>query len=114
MIGEVMKSASFRGGGLHGKGIFSTQGPTQTESWCCCWGHSPSLVRSACRQPRFRCNLHLMRPLLDHDGLTAWYIRMAASLAALAAPFSSRRARRIVVRASVGRGLFFCVQACGR
>ena len=34
------------------------RGATQTESWCCCWGHAPtSLVWSAPHQPRFRCNL---------------------------------------------------------
>ena len=51
-------------------------------------------------------SLILIRPLLGHDGLTDWYIQIAASLVALAAPFFSKRVRRIMVRLSVGRGLF--------
>ena len=56
-------------------------------------------------------SLILMRPLLGHDGLTDWYIRIAASLVVLAGRFFSKMARRIMLRPSVGRGLFrerFC------
>ena len=37
-------------------------------------------------------SLNLMRPLLGHDGLTAWYIQIAASLVAAPSqhPFSPR------------------------
>ena len=52
-------------------------------------------------------SLNLMRPLLGHDGLTAQYLRIAAFLPALAVPFFSKRARRIMVRASLGMGVFF-------
>ena len=51
-------------------------------------------------------SLLLMRPLLGYDGLTPWYVRIAASLVAFTAPFFSKRARRIMVRPSMGRGLF--------
>ena len=102
MIGEVMKSASFRGGGLHGKGSFSIPGPTQAESWCC-W----SALRPICHGlDATSVNLNLMRLPLGPNGLTARYIRIAASLVAPAAPFFSRGPRRILVRASVGSGLF--------
>ena len=47
-----------------------------------------------------------MRPLLGHDGLTARYIRIAASLVAFIAPFFPKRARWNMVRLSVGRGLY--------
>ena len=51
-------------------------------------------------------SLLLMRPLLGYDVLTPWYVRIAAPLVAFTAPFFSKRARRIMVRPSMGKGLF--------
>ena len=62
-----------------------------------------------------RESLTRIEPLLDHDGLTAWYIRMAVPLVAFVVLFISRTASLTNVRALVSSGAFWAgVRSFGR
>ena len=85
----MIKLSAFHGGSLCGKGISSTQkatslgaaaGVTIPPDWSALRPISHGL-------DAISVGLILMRPLLGHDGLTDWDIRIAASLVALAEPF---------------------------